>query len=71
MDNFMTGTLFQVLEDGTEELWWADEGITSEIMEEYFKEFKETEFDEFGEFMESEHPDINTYRVFTEEIYID
>lgn len=68
----MTGKLIQFINrDGeNEELWWIDDECDIDSLEDFYKEYEDTDYDSFEEFMEALYIDYPAERVFVEEINI-
>ncbi len=66
----MTGYLYQVTGDGIEELYHSEKPIDGEIFQGWWREYQETDYEDFEEFMGEVHPSIDLERVFLDEIYV-
>lgn len=62
--------LVQILGECIEELWEFDEDIKDEQITEFYKEYQESEYELFDEFMEEQHPEVQAERKFVDEVYI-
>lgn len=62
--------LVQLLGDGIEELYNVPDEITDEKIEELWTEYKNSEFEEFEEFLNENYIDLFIERMFVDEIYV-
>ena len=64
-------TLYQLIGDGIEELWYFPNELSSTDIIKYYEEWEQQELtDSFEEFMVRAYPEIDCERVFVEEVYV-
>lgn len=64
-------TLYQLMGDGIEELWYFPSELEVEDIQNHYSRWEEQELiTSFEEYMEFNYPEIDCERVFVEEVYI-
>lgn len=60
----------QILSDDFEALFLIDDNLTDEEVKTFYKEFEESEYDDFEDFMSDVYSNIGFERMFVDEIYV-
>ncbi len=64
-------TLYQIMGDGIEELWYFPNDVTTEEIKEVYSHYnKQGDYDTFEEYLEQYNPQMDAERVFVNEIYV-
>ena len=66
----MKGYLYQLFGEGIEELYWFPIQISEDNIKEAYRQFEQSESDDFEEFWYENFPDLEMERVFVEEVYV-
>lgn len=66
----MSKILYQLLGENTEELWYFPYDIEIETIKAFYKQYEESVCDDFEQFMNEFHSEIDCERVFVEEVNI-
>lgn len=60
----------QIIADDFEALFLIDDNLTDEEVKTFYKEFEESEYDDFEDFMNDVYSNIGFERMFVDEIYV-
>ena len=60
----------QIIADDFEALFLIDDNLTDEEVKTFYKEFEESEYDDFEDFMSDVYSNIGFERMFVDEIYV-
>lgn len=52
------------------QLLWSKEHIDTENLEEWYKQYIDSEYESFVDFLEAIHPEFDIERVYVTEIYV-
>lgn len=64
-------TLYQLIGDGIEELWYFPKDLSEREIRDAFKDYQYSDYESFEEYVEEFNPQLDGERVFVTEIYLD